>query len=183
LIKIKNRNSIKKNLQYVFCTKKIERIKHNENIFFTKRLENNFSKKDNSIRIDLNSINFYSKKYLLKKNNSKNLNGGETKSIMKNLIKFNKFGGNSKEGKKSDLELNNINNRSDIKNLILDSTPIEINMSNTLEKYKLNNCNSKINFLSKFKSCRIKGNSKDSSEEFVLSNQQSKSKDFLNDKK
>jgi len=164
-------------LQNVFCTKKIERIKHIENILFINTLENNFYKKDNSIRIDLNSINLNSKEYL-KKNYPKNLNGGETKTIMKNLIKFS---GNSKEEKKSDIEFN-INDRSDIKNLILNSTPIEINMSNTLEKYKLNNCDSKINFLSKFKSSRIKGNSKEPSEEFVLSNQESKSQDFLDHK-
>lgn len=173
---IKPRKSTKKNLQYVFCTKKIERIKLKANMPINE-IENNLSLKHNTIKLNLNNLNYELNVSLVKKADSNHLNRGETFSVSKNLIKLSKFSRNTQEEKKSTNDLNNANNKSEIKNLILDSSPIEINISNTVEKYKLNNCDSNINLISKFKTCRVKRNSEQVSE-FVLSNQKSKS-DFL----
>lgn len=113
----------------------------------------------------------------MKKGNSRYLNRGETHSYTKNFLKLSKFSRNTEEGKKSMIDLHIANNKSEIKNLILESTPIEINISNTLEKNKINNCDSHINLISKFKTSRIKSNSEQNNE-FVLRNQKSKS-DYL----
>jgi len=134
--------------------------------------------KDNRIRLHINRINIDSEGILVKKADSKFLNRKETHSTnIKNLIKFSKFSKTTVEDKKSIIEINNSNNRSDIKNLILEATPIEINISNTEEKCKINNCESKINLIPTNKSSRVYGNSQPITE-FKFSKKKCKS-DYL----
>jgi len=99
------------------------------------------------------------------------------RSLSKQFVNLSKF---KKElpVKKSDFDIDNFNNKSEIKHLILDGNPIEVNITNLQEKIRsFNNYDSNITLIPKYKTYRIQRNS-DCINELELSNQKSKS-EFL----